>query len=95
MVPKPIVAKSLVNSANTPYGASSIKMPTIFMTITSMSRNQLAIRSPASPDRVRAKPTSSANTITCSIWPSAIALKGLLGKILTSVSVSGGGALAS
>ena len=72
-----------------------MSIPTIFMTITSMSRNQWAMRSPASPARVRANPTNKANTMTCNIWPSAMALKGLLGNMLTIVSVRGGGGFAS
>ena len=58
-----------------------IKIVTKRIITTLKSSNKLATRSPCFPDKAIAIPNNNANTITCNIFPSAKAAKGLLGNI--------------
>ena len=63
------------------------------MITASISRKKLPIRRPGSPEWAMAYPTSRANTMICSILPSAMARTGLDGTMSTSTSASGGGGM--
>ena len=84
----PTVAKVLAISANTPYGATIIIIPTIFI------HNSLALSkntfkgSAFSPSKFIATPTNNAKNITCSISPFASDCIGLVGIIFNIISTN-------
>ena len=54
------------------------------MITASKSLKSLMIRFPRCPESVSEKPNKMAKTMICNMWPSLIALKGLLGIMLTN-----------
>ena len=77
-----MVVKSLAIKQKTPIGATFISKVTSFKIITFKSSKMSPKRLPGSPLSAIAIPNSNENTITCSIFPLAMALIGLVGNML-------------
>ena len=83
----PCMAKIVKSKEKTPYGANCMRVVTNFK-ITLFNLSKLCLNGSAkSPAPFKAIPNSRAKTIIWSIFPSAIAATGLVGKILTITSL--------